>query len=196
MRNRFILEGSLYENKKLTANVRKFLDKNIALYKQTNKIYKSLAVLIGFLRALKIIHTAHHWQSTGETFYGDHLLFARLAEPIEDEVDVIAEKIVGANEKVLTNYFIQLEHTKNFLNFVSKGKSLEEESLRAEQVFVIAVELVMDELEENNSLTRGIEQALGNILDKHEEHLYLLNSRISRTLLKDEDQVLVKSPII
>lgn len=194
MKKRFICEGSLYDLKELAVDVQRLLDQNVSLYKESNKAYKSLTVLIGFLRALKVIHTAHHWQVSGEPYYADHLLFERLAGPLEGEVDVIAEKVVGANEKVLTNFFVQHEHTKNFLNFISEGKSLEEESLRAEQVFVVAAELVMDELENKNALTRGIEQALGNILDKHEGHLYLLNARASNPLLKDNQDSLPSSP--
>ena len=36
-------------------------------------------------------------------------------------------------------------------------------------------------LEEKNLLTRGLEQLIGNILDKHEEHLYLLQQRNTNT---------------
>lgn len=175
-KKRFIVEGSLYDYKRKASELDKFLQENMALF-TGNEVYKSLATLIGFLRALKIIHTAHHWQVSGLSYYGDHLLFERLAAPLEDEVDVVAEKIVGANERVLTNYHIQLQHTKNFLDLVSHGRGLIEESYSAELVFVILAELVMSDLERKNGLTRGIEQAIGNILDKHESHIYLLNAR-------------------
>lgn len=139
--------------------------------------YKELGIMLGVLRALGIIHQSHHWQTLGSTFYGDHLLFERLYGAVQEEVDMLAEKAVGVGSPALTNYFRQLRHFYAFFKCVSGGEAPVKESLKAEKLFLILGELVMQKLEGEGKLTRGVEQALGNILDKHESHVYLLKQR-------------------
>ena len=50
-------------------------------------------------------------------------------------------------------------------------------SLAAEKAYVHIGEKLMDRLKEAGLLTRGLEQMLGNILDLHETHVYLLDQR-------------------
>jgi DNA-binding ferritin-like protein len=169
------IKENLYDNQNYVKEMVKII-KKCAMIHEGNE-YAELAVLLGFLRALGLVHQSHHWQTTGNNYYGDHLLFERLYNDIPKEIDVIGEKIVGTENTSLTNYFSQMHHMETFLNYVSKGKSYNVESYRAELMFVISGEIVADILKNRNVLTIGLEQAIGNILDKHEEHLYLLQQR-------------------
>lgn len=176
VRNKFLKEGSLYELDYEFEDMANFIGECSRIYK-TGK-HKSLGVLLGLLRGLEMVHTAHHWQTSGEDYYGDHLLFERLASKISDEIDTVAEKIVGVDELELTNYFAQLQNAKAFLDLLGgKGDSLAKESFRFELTFVVAAETVMGILEKDGLLTRGLEQALGDILDAHEKNIYLLKQR-------------------
>lgn len=143
--------------------------------------YAELAVFLGSLRALQIIHQSHHWQSMGKNSYSDHLLYQRLYEVIEREVDAIGEKIVGTGQMKLTNYFTQLKHIENFLNVVTSRGAISQDSYTAELAIVTMGEVVINRLQiasgDKKYLTAGIEQAIGDILNKHEEHLYLLQQR-------------------
>jgi DNA-binding ferritin-like protein len=139
--------------------------------------YSELGVLLGYLRSLGLIHQSHHWQTSGDNYYSDHLLFERVYGNIQGEIDILGEKIVGLGGLKLTNYFVQMKHMDTFLNEVSKGHSLTKESLDAEILFVAVGELVVKILLEKDLLTRGLEQTLGSILEKHEESLYLLHQR-------------------
>lgn len=169
------LKESLYHYDVLKKDVDEGLQKCLHLYEDEE--YAELGVLLGWLRALGIIHQAHHWQTLGTTFYADHLLFERLYGAVQEETDTLAEKAVGVGSPGLTNYFRQERHFHTFFKMVSSGESPVKESLKAEMYLLIAGETVMNLLEKAGLLTRGVEQALGNILDKHETHVYLLKQR-------------------
>lgn len=51
-------------------------------------------------------------------------------------------------------------------------------ALRAETAFIRAGESLMNMLDGKGLLTRGVENLLGGILDKHEGLLYLLKQRV------------------
>ncbi len=142
--------------------------------------FAELGILLGFLRGLYMLHQSHHWQSTGKVFYGDHLLFQRLYEGIAPEIDDLAERAVGSSgDSSLTNYFKQIEHMKRFLKSVNSRSPVVKDSLNAEVLFLALGREVMRRLENKGILSPGLEQLIGNILDKHETHVYLLRQRAS-----------------
>ena len=142
--------------------------------------YAPLAAFLAATEGLQVIHHAHHWQTKGEPFYGDHLLYQRLYEAILAEIDLIGEKLIGVSkETALTNYFKRVKAMEMFLKAVTHSeKPYVVVSHDAELTYVRLGEELMDKLQQSNLLTRGLEQMLGNILDKHEEHVYLLDQRI------------------
>ena len=141
------------------------------------------APLAGFLavtEALQMLHHAHHWQTKGENFYGDHLLYQRLYETVQGEIDLVGEKLIGVSQDVgLTNYFKRVKAMEMFLKAVTHSdQPYIVVSHDAELTYVRMGGELMDQLEQDGLLTRGLEQMLGNVLDKHEEHIYLLDQRV------------------
>ena len=141
------------------------------------------APLAGFLamtEALQMLHHSHHWQTKGENFYGDHLLYQRLYETVQGEIDLVGEKLIGVSQEVgLTNYFKRVKAMELFLEAVTHSdQPYIVVSHDAELTYVRMGGELMDQLEQAGLLTRGLEQMLGNILDKHEEHIYLLEQRV------------------
>lgn len=165
--------------------------KEVPIYDGQGEDYVDLAVFLGALRALYIIHQSHHWQSQGKTFYGDHLLFQRLYEGVAPEIDQVAEKLVGLGGASLTNYFAQMHHMHAFMKAVSnKDKSPSEVSLLAEAVFIEMGNLMLTRLAEArkgadetmymaNLATPGLTNMVEGILDLHESHVYLLGQRLA-----------------
>jgi hypothetical protein len=153
-----------------------FLAASKQQYKQEQ--YAELAVWMSCLQALNILHQSHHWQTMGKEFYADHLLFERLYDATIADIDMLAEKLVGVGSIKLTNYFSHIKHIHDFLSLVNRGKPLIEESYRGECLFVAGGELVMEQLKQQGLVTTGVEQAIGNVLDKHEGSLYLLKQRV------------------
>lgn len=170
----------------------------VSIYDGQGKDYVDLAVFLGALRALYMIHQSHHWQSQGKTFYGDHLLFQRLYEGITPEIDQVAEKLIGLDGASLTNYFAQMHHMTTFMKVVSdRNKSTSEVSLLAEAVFIEMGNLMLKRLAEArksadrtmkstdetmymaNLATPGLTNMVEGILDLHESHVYLLGQRLT-----------------
>ena len=139
-----------------------------------------LAAFLAVTEGLQVIHHSHHWQTKGENFYGDHLLYQRLYETVLAEIDLVGEKLIGVSQDVsLTNYFKRIKAMEMFLKAVTHSdQPYVVVSHDAELTYVRMGGELMDQLEQAGLLTRGLEQMLGNILDKHEEHIYLLEQRV------------------
>jgi len=168
------LRESIYDYEDYQAPIKQMLEHCMQLHKEE---YSELGVFLGWLKALEVIHQSHHWQTSGGDSYGDHLLYQRLYEEVAPEFDSVGEKIVGVGGIHMTNYFALVYHMKVFMEGVSQGEELHVESYRAELMFVIAGEMIMNSLEKKGLLTRGVEQLIGSILDKHESHVFLLQQR-------------------
>lgn len=141
-----------------------------------------LAAYLAITEGLQMIHHSHHWQTKGENFYGDHLLFQRLYEAVLTEIDLIGEKLIGVSgDASLTNYFKRVKAIEMFLKAVTpRNQPYVVVSHDAELMYVRMGGELMDQLEQAGLLTRGLEQMLGNVLDKHEEHIYLLDQRVKQ----------------
>lgn len=146
-----------------------------------NDEYAPLAIFLGCTEALQMIHHSHHWQTMGPTFYADHQLYQRLYDALLGEIDLVGEKLIGVSKNpALTNYFARMKIIQKFLEMATSQEDYIVVSTKAEQTYLKVGEHVMDKLEQAGLLSRGLEQMLGNVLDKHEEHLYLLTQRVQK----------------
>lgn len=148
--------------------------------------YAELGVFIDLLRALSLLHHTHHWQAQGPQFYGDHLLYQRLYELADGQIDMVGEKAVGLGSPELVLARHSLENMRRYIEALEDADVMDAPSLKmakrsllAEKSFITAGEKMMDQLKSKGLLTRGVEQLLGTILDQHEGVLYLLKQRVS-----------------
>jgi DNA-binding ferritin-like protein len=149
--------------------------------------YAELGVFIDLLRALSLLHQTHHWQTQGPQFYGDHLLYQRLYELADGQIDGVGEKAVGLGSTELVLARHSLENMRRFIEAVEDSADvmdapalkMAKRSLLAEKSFITAGEKLMNQLKSKGLLTRGVEQLLGTILDTHEGVLYLLKQRVA-----------------
>lgn len=155
------------------------LQDQTTLYNPEKHKYFDLAIWLGFLRALGMIHHTHHWQMHGDQFYGDHLLLERLYKHIEGEVDTLGEKIIGLDSPELTNLFLQLKHINCFTKEILNQDNMILESLKTELIFVSAGEMIVKRLSEEGLLTKGLDNLMSEMLDSHEGFVYLLNQRLA-----------------
>ena len=145
--------------------------------------YSELAILLGLLRSLNILHQSHHWQTEGKEFYSDHLLFQKLYETIQGEIDTIGEKTVGFGKPYLTNYFKQLRMIKIMLKSLTDSNvSYLLNSYRAELFTVEFIEELSKRLKLKGFLSSGLEQTLGTIQETHEQFCYLLKQQTRETI--------------
>ena len=148
--------------------------------------YAELGIFIDLLRALSMLHHTHHWQTQGSQFYGDHLLYQKLYEMADGQLDMVGEKAVGLGSPELVMPKHSLENMRRYIKAVEDTDIMDAPSLKmakrsllAEKSFITAGELLMKQLESKGLLTRGVEQLLGTILDQHEANVYLLKQRVS-----------------
>lgn len=147
--------------------------------------YAELSVMLVKLRFLAMVHQTHHWTAKGDPFYGDHLLYERLYNAVVEEVDALAEKVVGLGSNDNVNLPLQVAQlaqlTKDYGTAVTLpvASSLPQRSMAAEVGFLRCAAHCACSLKEKGQLTRGLDNFLQGLEDKHEGHVYLLKQRCS-----------------
>lgn len=131
-----------------------------------------MSLFVAYLRALYQIHQNAHWKSSGDSFYGDHLLFERLYNATQETADQAAEKTIGLFDELddLTNVISEIVEKFNF----DKYESITSACLAAEQEFQKLCKKVYDDIKKDKSFTLGLDDMLMEIASKHEVHIYLL----------------------
>lgn len=150
-----------------------------------------LGSMLAFLKALAHIHQAHHWMTRGPNFYADHLLFDRLYGDLVGEIDSIAERAVGSGDIALVNPVINAMHVAAIVSELYEGSEVGatpdryvEISLRAETRFLAFMRIIAGLMKGKGQLSRGTDNLLQGIEDKHEEHVYLLKQRTQTGTMK------------
>lgn len=145
--------------------------------------YAELSVVLVHLRFLNFVHQTHHWVSKGDNFYGDHALFGGLYEETLEEIDALAEKVVGlgkvdnVNITLQVNQLMRLTKGYGMMSTIPQPSELSKRSLAAELNFIKTTELALNSLKERGGSTLGLENLLGGILDAHEGNVYKLKQR-------------------
>jgi DNA-binding ferritin-like protein len=136
---------------------------------------KLMKTILAYLEVSYLFYQSAHWQTKGSDFYGDHLLFQRIYEGLREEIDTVAEKIVGVyaadhvdfkrrlSNMVLLADFLDMEYIQK--EYISTGLLLEQK--------------VLDLLQEadQGTFSAGVKDLLAGIANTHEGHVYLLKQR-------------------
>ena len=119
-------------------------------------------------------HTTH-WQVTGS--YGDHLMFQRLYEKVDEEIDGLAEKLTGLFGNEAVDGPLQAHHMTRFLsNFAAEGDPIIR-ALNTERAWQAILKRVLDYLDAHGDLGLGLDNMLRTFADDHETHSFLLQQR-------------------
>lgn len=144
----------------------------------------TVAALVAFLRAESMVHQAHHWQARGPNSYGDHLLFERIYNGVVEDLDKLAERVVGASHPILAQPVLHAKHVsavvQSFYSGAPQSPTPDENamlSLRATLHTLVLLKIVYGALEQQGRLSDGLDNLLQGIADNHEEHAYLLKQR-------------------
>jgi DNA-binding ferritin-like protein len=151
--------------------------------------YAQLSVVLVHLRFVGLTHQTHHWVAQGDPFYGDHLLFERLYKTTLEEVDHVAEKVVGLSGDQNVNLTLQLQQLNQLVSAyainqaVPQSTDLVRRSMLAETNLINVVDTALLSMQEDRSLTPGVENTLQGIADVHEGNVYLLKRRCAAPAL-------------
>lgn len=145
-----------------------------------------LSVVLVHLELTERVHRLHHWQAKADPFYGDHLMFERLADGVGAFVDKVAEKAIGmggpenVDLSARTESLARLTDAISLLGSTVPGKDdLARRSLAATASLVRVLDLAASSMREMGTLTRGVDNMLAGIEDTVEDAFYLLKQRIT-----------------
>lgn len=140
-----------------------------------DKCSKAAALYVATLRAIYFIHQQNHWLTSGNDFYGDHLLFQRLYEAVQEDIDGAAEKFIGIMGPDCMNYSLQsdLIHkvTSKYANLADKHLEC---SLAIEKDFIKFSKTVYECFEAEGTMTLGLDDFIMATASKREDAVYLL----------------------
>jgi len=129
------------------------------------------------LRAQYWAYQNAHWEVQGPNFYGSHLLFQRIYEGedgIQNEVDVLAEKMVGTYGSKAVCATTLVSMTAKWILRWGKIDCLHKRMLLSEMDFQRCVEKTYDDLKAMNELSLGMDDWLMATASSHETNQYLL----------------------
>ena len=140
----------------------------------------SFQKLLALLSLLQLTYRCSHWESKGTDSYARHLLFERLYDEVEGDIDDVAEKVIGIyGPSCDRDIFIAEELCNLMAKMVSYyttgsggyhlGKSLE-----LEQMVLKYLDRIYDEVKACGELTMGLDDFLMALYSKHEHNIYLL----------------------
>ncbi len=141
---------------------------------------KAMLGLLATLRAMVWEYYTSHWVVKGFTFYGNHLLFTRLYEQVLEEVDAMAEKIVGVSQGDVTglNVLSQMDVARSLLASIDNIECRFERGLKLEGMLLDGIVQAKQMVEAAGMLTPGIENMLDDLYDSHEGHVYLIQQTL------------------
>ena len=143
----------------------------------TQRAQQIMLSVLGCLRALYHLHQNAHWMTKRLPYYGDHLLYQRLYEGIAEEVENVAERLIGVYGGSV-DVVAQADLITRYLGaFDAPDVDLVERSLVAEQHFQRLLRRAYDDLDEVGKLTLGVDDLLQATASAHDVHLYLLQQR-------------------
>jgi DNA-binding ferritin-like protein len=128
------------------------------------------------LRLIAFYYQTAHWTVKGSLFFQDHLLFERLYNSVNEEIDGVAEKAIALTKnRAVVNLPAILEKVteeskklryecKENAEFVSEAISLEQDLLEFLEIAA-------------KDCSLGCNDLLASIANTHEGHLYLLTQR-------------------
>ena len=159
---------------------RKYYKKNkrkIQMYrKASDSKLLYLQMLLSGLRAAHFAHWTTHWQVKGQSFYGDHLLMERLYTGIVEEIDTLAEKIVGIYGSEAVEPVSQMDQMSTYIRgLVSLEKDPVHRAYLVEKGLQELFIYIYNKLKGNMSL--GLDDFIMATANDHETNVYLLNQR-------------------
>ncbi len=144
-----------------------------------DKCTQVAALYVATLKAMTLIHQHSHWTTHGLAFYGDHLLFMRIYESAQEDLDLAAEKFMGLFGDDTLDYDLQTDLLhKVLLKYKNLEGSPVEMSLSLERDFVKFSKEAYDCFEREGKLSLGLDDMIMAIASKREEAIYLLQQTL------------------
>lgn len=130
------------------------------------------------LRAIHWNLWTTHWQISGVPAYGDHLLFQRLYEAAEGEIDALAEKLVAMGGPEAVEPVQAATKMQEYLANWGAEQDPIARALQAEETLQASIKEVSDAGTASGQMSLGMGNFLAGVADAHETNIYLLKQRL------------------
>jgi hypothetical protein len=130
--------------------------------------------LLACLRAQYWNYQQSHWQTFGDTYYANHLLFQRLYEGVAAQIDTLAEKMVGTYGPMAVDGLDLGAKFEQWVRHWAKTEDLHERGLLSERGLQGCCRDAYDLLKKHNLLSLGMDDFLMAMANEHETNQYLL----------------------
>jgi DNA-binding ferritin-like protein len=128
------------------------------------------------LRAQSWIYETAHWQVKGDDSYANHLLLERIYESLGDQIDGLAERIVGYIGTAPLDVRTTIDETKSYIDKWGKKKDLLARCLATEKEFQKACQEFVD-----TNPPLALEDFVGGLAGDHDPNVYLLQQALGKS---------------
>jgi DNA-binding ferritin-like protein len=134
--------------------------------------------LLAQLRAMTLYNQTAHWTVKNTVFMADHMLFERLYNEVNAEIDIVAEKAIGLTGGDTVNLPMSLkmiyEKVKTLPSNCPENVDCFKASLSLEQEFISLCSMA-DKLPD---ASLGFRNLVADLADRSEGRCYLIKQRI------------------
>lgn len=130
--------------------------------------------LLAALRAQYLSYQTSHWQQSGESAYGNHLLFQRLYEGLQDQIDELAEKICGLLGSEYVEMPSQLSLMSEMCSRWARVECHHRRGVSSEKDVQFLIQETYDKIKAAKAMTLGLDDWLMATANSHETNEYLL----------------------
>ena len=146
---------------------------------QREVVRRHLCDVLSCLRAQYFSYQTSHWQVVGQSFYGNHLLFQRLYKSVQEQVDQLAEKLVGYLGREVVGLDHQIKHIAGYTMRWSQIDCHHKRGLQSEADLQAALKRAYDGIKQVNAMTLGLDDWIMATANAHEENEYLLQQALT-----------------
>lgn len=146
---------------------------------QKELIRSLLCEVLACLRAQYLSYQTSHWQVVGQSFYGDHLLFQRLYESVQDQIDQLAEKLVGYLGRESVDLSVQIADMAEFVSSWTLIDCHHKRGLQSESDLQLVLKQAYEGIKESGAMTLGLDDWIMATANAHEENEYLLQQALT-----------------
>jgi DNA-binding ferritin-like protein len=130
--------------------------------------------ILSVLRAQYMSYQTLHWQAQGQAYYGNHILFQRLYESVQAEVDAVAEKAVGYLGADAVELVPQVELVLSWVSRWSKVDDPHMRGLQSERDVQAVLQAAYDAIKAARAMTLGLDDWIMATANAHDTNAYLL----------------------
>ena len=147
---------------------------------QRDVVRRLLCDLLACLRAQYLSYQTSHWQVVGGSFYGNHLLFERLYQSVQEQVDQLAEKIAGYLGAEVLGLDEQMEHMMAYTQKWSQVSCHHRRGIQSEADLQRAIRSAYEGIKQVKAMTLGLDDWLMATANDHDENEYLLQQALAQ----------------